>query len=98
MGASWEVDEKNLISSDKCLCGQGTIDYYEVKLSHTKVIREKTEHETEINCPNPECPSKKPKSLPCSSESPNNLTAFNSTGQQTTSPNIASTPKAARYP
>lgn len=62
MGASWEVDEKNLISSDKCLCGQGTIDYYEVKLSHTKVIREKTEHETEINCPNPECPSKKPKS------------------------------------
>lgn len=60
MGASWEIDEKNLISSSKCLCGQGTIEHYEIKYSHTKVIREKTENETEINCSNPECPSKKP--------------------------------------
>lgn len=58
MGASWEIDEENLISSKKCACGQGTIDYYEIKLSHTKVIREKTEHKEEINCPNPNCPSK----------------------------------------
>lgn len=58
MSASWEIDEENLISSEKCLCGQGTIDYYEVKLSHTKVLREKTEHKTVICCPNPKCPSK----------------------------------------
>lgn len=60
MGKSWEIDEKNLSSSKKCLCGQGTIEYYEVKYSHTKVLRSKTEGETKINCANPECPSKKP--------------------------------------
>lgn len=59
MGSSWEVDEKILTYSEKCKCGQGTIDHYTVELSHTKVIRNKTEYATEVNCPNPDCPTKK---------------------------------------
>ncbi|MNI79159.1 hypothetical protein D3C87_482860 [compost metagenome] len=58
MGSSWEIDSQDLISSSKCACGQGTIKSYKVELSHTKVIRSKTEYETEISCPNSECPSK----------------------------------------
>jgi hypothetical protein len=59
LSASWEVDEKKLTSSEVCLCGQGTIDHYHVELSHTKVLRTKTETTSEVNCKNPECPSKK---------------------------------------
>lgn len=59
MGASWEVDDEKVISSEKCACGQGTVDYYEITESHTKVLRERTRNETRINCSNPNCPSKK---------------------------------------
>ena len=48
MGASWEVDEERLISSEKCACGQGVKEYYEIKESHTKVLRERTRNETII--------------------------------------------------
>lgn len=58
MGSSWEIDSTELISSSKCACGQGMIERYKVELSHKKVIRSKTEYETEIYCPNSECPSK----------------------------------------
>lgn len=60
MGASWEVDEERLISSEKCACGQGIKEYYEIKESHTKVSRERTRNETIIKCSNPDCPSKRP--------------------------------------
>jgi hypothetical protein len=59
LSATWEVDEKKHTSSEVCLCGQGTIDHYDVELSHTKVLRTKTDTISEVHCKNPECPSKK---------------------------------------
>lgn len=56
--ASWEIDSQDLVSRSECACGQGIIESYKVEFSHTRVIRSKTEYQTEINCPNLECPSK----------------------------------------
>lgn len=59
MGANWEIDEEKLISSKSCACRQGKIEYYEIKESHTKVLRERKWNKIIINCPNQDCPSKK---------------------------------------
>lgn len=56
--ASWELNEE-LTSSEKCACGQGEVQTYELTYSHTKVLKsDRIEHKTIVSCPNPDCPSR----------------------------------------
>lgn len=60
MGSGWETDSTKEIYRTPCACGMGSIITYEIELSSTKPpLRFKTEKETEVNCKNQNCPSKK---------------------------------------